>query len=66
MKKWTPMSDLSVKRFISNYGDEVIYTINTGFQDKWMVVFEDAYEMTLGTTFIGTKTEVESKFNIEL
>ena len=66
MKKWNEMSDISVKRFISCYEDEVIYVINTGFQDKWMVINEDAHEMTLGTTFIGTMVEVEQKFDIKL
>ncbi len=66
MKKWNEMSDLAVKRFISYEQDEVIYVINTGFQDKWMVVNEDAYEMSLGKTFIGTKIEVEQEFNIKL
>lgn len=66
MKDWTPMSDISVKRFISKYEDEVIYVINTGFIDKWMVVFEDAHEMSLGNTIFGTKEEIKQKFKIEL
>ena len=66
MKKWNEMSDISVKRFLSHYEDEVIYVINTGFQDKWMVISEDAHEMTLGTAFIGTMVEVEQKFDIKL
>jgi hypothetical protein len=66
MKKWNEISDISVKRFLSHYEDEVIYVINTGFQDKWMVINEDAHERTLGTAFIGTKIEVEQEFDIKL
>ena len=66
MKNWNEMSDISVKRFLSHYEDQVIYVINTGFQDKWMVISEDAHEMTLGTAFVGTMAEVEQKFDIKL
>lgn len=65
-RDWTPMSDTNVKRFISKYEDEVIYVIQTGFQDNWMVVFEDAHEMSLGKTILGTKEEIGQKFKIEL
>lgn len=66
INKYKPMSDISVKRFISKYEDEVIYVIHTGFQDTWMVVFEDAHEMSLGRTVLGTKEEIKQQFNIEL
>jgi hypothetical protein len=65
-RDWTPMSDISVKRFISKYEDEVIYIIQTGFQDNWMVVFEDAHETSVGHILLGTKEEIEQKFKIEL
>jgi len=60
------MSDKLVKQFIHESQQEVIYIIQTGFQDTYIVVFEDAHEMSLGTTFIGAKTEVEKKFKIKL
>ena len=59
------MSDLSTKRFISDE-TEIIHIIKTGFQDKYIVVFEDAFERSLGTTFLGTQEEIEQKFNITL
>ena len=65
MSKYKPMSDLSIKRFISDE-TEIIHIIKTGFQDKYIVVFEDAFERSLGETIIGTKEEIEQKFNIEI
>lgn len=65
-RDWTPMSDINVKRFISKYEDELIYVIQTGFQDTWMAVFEDAHEMRLGKTILGTKEYIEQQFKIEL
>lgn len=63
---WTPMSDKLINQFIHKSQQEVIYVIQTGFQDTWLVLHEDAHEITLGTTFIGTKEEVKNKFNIKL
>jgi hypothetical protein len=45
---------------------ELIHVIKTGFKDKYMVVYEDAYELDLGEVEFGTKKEIESKFNIIL
>lgn len=45
---------------------EVIHVIKTGFENKYMVVYEDAYEFMLGKTIFGTKLEIEEKFNINL
>lgn len=60
------MSDKAIKRFIADTEDEVMYVIQLGFQDTWKVVFDDAYEMRQEETLIGTKEEVEKKFNIKL
>ena len=50
------------------YGDDpdLIHVIKTGFDDRYIVVFEDAYEMVLGQTEILNKDEVEIKFKIKL
>ena len=45
---------------------ELIHVIKTGFKDKYMVVYEDAFEVELGKVIFGTKVEIESKFNISL
>lgn len=64
-KKYEPMSDAVVKRFISDE-TEVIYIIKTGFQDKYIAVFEDAFERSLGRTVFATKNEIEKHFKIKL
>jgi len=63
--KYKPMSDVNVKRFISE-DTEVVYVIKTGFQDKYIAVFEDAFEISIGKTVLGTKEEIESNFKIRL
>jgi len=45
---------------------ELIHIIQTGFKDKYIVVYEDAYELTLGETKIRTKAEIEKEFKITL
>ena len=45
---------------------EMIHIIQTGFRDRYLVVWEDAYEMLLGKTEILTAEEIKNKFNIEL
>lgn len=65
-KEWTPMNDKTIKRFIHNNEQEVIYIIQTGFQDTFIVVHEDAHEMSLGNTFTGSKIQVEAKYKISL
>jgi hypothetical protein len=49
------------------WGDEpeMIHIIQTGFRDRYLVVWEDAYEMVLGKTEILTREEIKNKFNIE-
>jgi hypothetical protein len=66
MKKWKPMQDRTIKAFIHESQQEVIYIIKTGFQDTFLVVHEDCHEMTLGSTFTGSKIEVEKKYNIKI
>jgi len=45
---------------------EMIHIIQTGFRDRYLVVWEDAYEMVLGKTDVLTKEEIKNKFNIDL
>jgi hypothetical protein len=45
---------------------ELIHIIKTGFNNTYMVVFEDAYELELGNVIFGTKLEIEKRFNINL
>ena len=41
-----------------------IHVIKTGFEDRYMVVHEDAFEFTLGNIEFGNKEEIEKKFKI--
>jgi len=45
---------------------ELIHIIKTGFKDKYIVVYEDAYELELGKTNIFTKAQLEKVFKITL
>jgi hypothetical protein len=65
MSKWDKITDVSVKRFLSEDEDEIMYVIKTGFLDKYVAVFEDANELTLAKTVTGNKHYIETKFNIE-
>lgn len=44
----------------------LIHVIKTGFKDKYMVVYEDAYEMELGNVKFHTKEEMENLYKIKL
>lgn len=50
--------------FISKFDDEVIHIIKTGFDNLYIVVFEDAYQMELGKILLCTKEEIYEKFCI--
>jgi len=43
---------------------EIIHIIKTGFENKYIVVYEDAFEVSLGKTEILTKEELERKYDI--
>lgn len=44
----------------------IIHVIKTGFVDKYMIVYEDPFELYLGEVSFNTKEEVEKKYNIKL
>jgi hypothetical protein len=48
---------------------ELIHFIRTGFNEgplAWLVVDEDAYEMSLGTCRLMSTKEIYDKYNIDL
>ena len=45
---------------------EIIHIIKTGFEDTYLVVWEDAFEVMIGKTEILSKKQIRDKFNIEL
>ncbi len=62
--EWFYSENKSVMKFIHKDEPEVIYLIKTGFEDKYIVLHEDAHEMSIGNTFVGSKEEVENKYKI--
>jgi hypothetical protein len=63
--KWIENMNVT-KTFRLGDEPELIHIIKTGFKDKYMVVYEDAYELNLGEVLYGTKLGIENKFNINL
>ena len=45
---------------------EMIHIIRTGFHDRYLIVWEDVYELMLGKTEVLTKKEIKDKFNIDI
>jgi len=45
---------------------ELLHITKTGFKDKYMIVYEDAYEQMLGKVEFGSHSEVEKWFNIKI
>ena len=66
MENWHQIDHNKIKTF--QLGDDpiLIHVIKTGFIDKYMVVYEDAYEQCMGDVIFGTKSEIENKFEIKL
>jgi hypothetical protein len=63
--KWIENKNVT-KTFRLGNEPELIHIIKTGFKDKYMVVYEDAYELNLGEVLYGTKLGIENEFNINL
>ena len=45
---------------------ELIHIIKTGFEDRYMIIHEDAYEFMLGKVEFATQQEVLERFKIDL
>jgi hypothetical protein len=45
---------------------ELIHVIKTGFENRYMVVHEDAYELNLGKVEFLTKEEIKTIYKIEV
>lgn len=63
--KWIESSNVT-KIFRLEDEPELIHVIKTGFKDKYIVVYEDAYELNIGKVTYGTKAEIEGRFGITL
>lgn len=64
--KWKEIDCNNVKCF--QYGDdpELIYIVKTGFKNKYMVLYEDAYQLNIGHTKILSREDIKEQYNIEL
>lgn len=65
-RKWKEIKSTQARTFQWGEEPELIHIIKTGFEDKCIIVWEDAYETILGKTSILTEKEIKDKFNIEL
>lgn len=70
MKKWEKRIPRKIETFQLVFDDneepELIHIIKTGFKNRYIVVFEDAYEIMLGYTVILEKEQIEKDFGIKL
>ena len=55
-----------VKTFQLKDEPELIHIIKTGFVDKYMIVYEDAYELMLGNVEFASRENIEKRFKIKL
>jgi len=45
---------------------DIVHIIKTGFSDTYLVIYEDAYGASVGTTLIKNAEEIRQKFNIDI
>jgi hypothetical protein len=61
---WKEIKAHSMRTFQLGDEPEVIHIIKTGFEDKYIVTWEDAYELMIGNTQILTKEEIKHNNDI--
>ena len=68
MNKESNWIEIETKKWTFQYLDEpeLIHIIKTGFKNKYMLVWEDAYEISIGKVEFHSKESIEDKYNIEL
>lgn len=59
-----PINIIPVGHTAIVWEDQVIHVIKTGFKDKYMLVYEDAYEQVLGNTEIISGKDLKKNYNI--
>jgi hypothetical protein len=64
--KWFPihLKYNKIQSYQSEMGDMMIHIIKSGFEDEWLVVYEDAYKLTYGNVDILTADDIFKKFEI--
>jgi len=63
---WKEIKPFPMKTFQFGDDPEVIHIIKTGFDNLYILTWEDAYEMMLGKTELLSKEEIEKRFKIKL
>lgn len=64
--KWKEIQSSEIKLFQLENEPELIHIIKSTIENQYIVVYEDAYELTNGLIEFKTKKEIEEKFNILL
>jgi hypothetical protein len=64
--KWEEIKGAEYRRFQWGNEPEIIHIIKTGFPDKYMIIWEDAFELHLGNVGFFSKSEIENRFKIKL
>tara|TARA_R110000868_G_scaffold196465_1_gene442374 strand:- start:318 stop:524 length:207 start_codon:yes stop_codon:yes gene_type:complete len=64
--EWTEKESTAVRTFIGPFEDEMIYVIKGGHKDTYIVVHDDAHEMTLGQTNVLSAEGVKKRYNIDV
>ena len=62
--KWEEIKGAEYHCFQWGNDPELIHIIKTGFADRYMIVWEDAYELSLGNVEFLSKNEIEQRFKI--
>lgn len=63
--EWVEIKGAEYHRFQWGTEPEVIHIIKTGFEDQYMIIWEDAYQLQLGNVDFLSKSEIEERFKIK-
>ena len=63
--KWRQIPSKSLSFQLSEE-PELIHVIKTGFEDRFMVIWEDSYELMLGKVDILSQKQIEERFEIDI
>lgn len=63
---WKENKTTKVRTFIGPFEDEMIYVIKGGHKDTYIVVHDDAHNMTLGQTNVLSAEGVKNRYGIEV
>jgi restriction endonuclease len=63
---WKEIKRRKVRTFQIDDEPLLIHIIKTGFEDKYIVVYEDAHEQCLGDIVIGTQKDIKETFGIDI